>query len=139
MAKILNISEAASIAIHCMGIIANSKGQLNANRLIELTGFSKNHAAKVLQILVKMDYLKSTRGPKGGFVLTRSPEKISIMDIYEAIEGGIQDVHCHPGDADCPFEECIYGDLRENVDDTVKTYFANRKLSDVKIAKNLVL
>ncbi len=132
MTKLLNISEAASIAIHFMALIAQSEKKINTQKLIELTNFSKNHAAKVLQTLVKHNYLKSTRGPTGGFVLSRPPEEINLLEIFETMEGKIETQHCYPGDGQCAFDECVYGDIRERIDYMVIEYLKNRTLKDVK-------
>ena len=67
MAKIFSLSEAASIAIHSMVLIARSDKMMNVVKIAERTGSSKHHVAKVLQRLVKEDYLSSVRGPHGGF------------------------------------------------------------------------
>lgn len=42
--------------------------------------------------------LRSVRGPKGGFLLTRPPVEIRLIDIFEAMEGPIAPVDC-VGDA----------------------------------------
>jgi DNA-binding IscR family transcriptional regulator len=51
MAKIFSMSDAASIAIHSMVLIARSENGINAVRIAEISGFSKNHISKVLQRL----------------------------------------------------------------------------------------
>jgi Rrf2 family protein len=38
--------------------------------------------------------LRSVRGPKGGFMLTRTPVEIRLIDIFEAMEGPIALVDC---------------------------------------------
>lgn len=43
--------------------------------------------AKILQNLVKNKILGSTKGPNGGFYLSKSAGKISIMDVVAAIDG----------------------------------------------------
>ena len=73
MSKIINISEAASIAIHSVVAIAKSKVKLNATELAVSTNVSRNHLAKVMQQLTKFGYLSSDRGPKGGFILNKLP------------------------------------------------------------------
>ena len=82
------MSEAASIGIHSIVLIARAENGINAVKIAETTGLSKNHISKVLQRLVKNDLLKSVRGPAGGFTLKKPPENISLLDVYESIEGG---------------------------------------------------
>ncbi len=84
MSRIVGISEAASIAIHVMVLIARSENNnMNVNKLSELTGASRNHIAKVMQRLVKFNFVKSTRGPSGGFILSKAPSEISLLNIPE--------------------------------------------------------
>lgn len=132
MSKILNISEAATIAIHSMALIARRNDQINAHEIAEVTGFSKNHISKVLQQLVRFNFLNSTRGPKGGFVLKRDPEEISLMEIYRAIEGEIEQgtgckMHCD----NCPFKSCIFGGLSEKFSREFSNYLNEKNLATV--------
>ena len=86
MSKIINMSEAASIAIHSILVVAKSEVKLNANQLAEQLNFSRSQLVKQMNPLTKNGYLTSERGPKGGFVLNKSPKKISLLEIYEAVE-----------------------------------------------------
>jgi len=132
LSKFLNISEAATIAIHSMALIARSKELLNAHEIAEVTGFSKNHISKVLQQLVKYNFLNSTRGPKGGFVLKRNPEEISLMEIYRAIEGDIdQGTGCKMHCESCPFNSCIFGGLTEKFSREFSNYLNEKNLATV--------
>ncbi len=47
----------------------------------------KPYLSKLLQILVKGKILISVRGPRGGFCLTKSPDKINLSDIIKQIDG----------------------------------------------------
>ncbi len=42
---------------------------------------------QIFQRLRKAELVVGRRGPGGGYVLTRSPEKISLREVVEAIEG----------------------------------------------------
>jgi Rrf2 family protein len=111
MAKIFSMSDAASIAIHSMVLIARSENGINAVRIAEISGFSKNHISKVLQRLVKNGLLKSVRGPMGGFSMKQPPESISLLSIYEAIEGNLDLTDCPMAHDICGFEHCIMGNV----------------------------
>ena len=68
MSKPIQLSEAASIGIHALVLISTSEGSfMNVNVIAEKTGASKNHIAKVMQTLVRADFVSSVRGPAGGF------------------------------------------------------------------------
>ncbi|HPS62908.1 MAG TPA: Rrf2 family transcriptional regulator [Bacteroidales bacterium] len=111
MSKIFALSEASSIAIHSMVLIARSENGINAVKIAEVTGFSKNHIAKVLQRLVKVEMLKSVRGPSGGFSLRMDPKQISLLDIYQSIEGPLDVGECPLSYDLCGFDRCLMGSV----------------------------
>lgn len=132
MSKVVHISEAASLAVHSMAIIASGKAKLNVQQIAAYTGSSKNHLAKVLQILVKNDYLDSNRGPKGGFVLKADAAKVSLLEIYELIEGTIEKCLCGIPEKKCPFINCVFGDLADKFSADFIEYLSKTKLADIK-------
>ena len=130
MAKLVHFSEAASLALHAMVLIAKSENHINVNSLAEEMGASRNHLAKVLQQLVKQGYLKSVRGPSGGFVLSKPSEEISVLEIYEAIEGRIDVPECPLDRKICPFDKCLMNGLVNDVTMQFKEYFQEQSLED---------
>lgn len=130
MSKILQLSEAASLALHSMILIAKSDNHINVSKLSKIIGASPNHLAKVLQQLVKYDFLKSIRGPSGGFVLNKPASEITILSIYEAIEGQIDVPECPFNKPACPFDKCILGNLVKDMTDKFKEHFQNNTLED---------
>jgi len=129
MSKIFAMSDAASIAIHSMVIIARSKNGINAVKIAETTGFSKNHISKVLQRLVKNDMLKSMRGPSGGFSLKKPPKEINLLNIYESIEGTIELTDCPLANEICHFDQCILGNVVNRLTDEFRKFLQEQKLS----------
>ncbi len=131
MSKIINISEAASIAIYSIVAIARSKEKLNATELAISINVSRNHLAKVMQQLTKYGYLISDRGPKGGFKLNKLPEEICLLDLFELVEGNIEDISCMGDCAVCPFKDCVFGGLASKLTNEFKNYLKNTKISDL--------
>lgn len=128
MAKIFSLSEAASIAIHSMVLIARSEKMMNVVKIAERTGSSKHHVAKVLQRLVKEDYLSSVRGPHGGFKLLKAPEDITLLEIYETIEGHLNVSECPMENPICPFEKCILGNVVSDMTAKFREYLSENTL-----------
>ena len=133
MSRLLNISEASSIAIHSLVLISNSNKTLNAKIISEKLGFSMNHTAKILQLLARHNYLDSSRGPKGGFKLKVKPKDISLLEIYELVEGQLTSDICIHGVEECPFNECVYGEFGAKLTREFKEYFKERKISHISI------
>lgn len=115
MSNLISLSEAATIGLHSMTLIAMSNEKLNVNMIAERIGSSKHHVAKVMQRLAKENYVASNRGPSGGFVLKKEPSEISLLDIYEAIEGKVESQECPGNKEDCPFGNCIMGDVTHKI------------------------
>jgi Rrf2 family iron-sulfur cluster assembly transcriptional regulator len=44
--------------------------------------------------LKKADYIKSVRGPKGGHMLAKAPDEITVGEIVKLLEGGINLSDC---------------------------------------------
>lgn len=130
MSKIVTLSEAASIALHSMVLIAKSETKLNVNQIAETIDSSKHHVAKVMQRLAKEDFVSSNRGPSGGFVIKRDPHTLSLLEIYEAIEGRVAIQSC-PGDKrSCIIGTCMLGDLSKKMTKEFKVYMESHFLSE---------
>ena len=131
MSKVITLSEAASIGLHGMILIAKAKDEMvNVLFIAEKTGSSKHHVAKVFQRLVKIGLLNSFRGPSGGFSLRVPPEKITLLEIYEAIEGSIQITDCPLDHKICAFDKCILDNVTNAMTLQFRDYLKSHTLLD---------
>ena len=70
MANVLRISEAATLALHTLALLASRPGViLSTHKIAKRLEASEAHLAKVLQRLARMGLVRSIRGARGGFVL----------------------------------------------------------------------
>ena len=126
------ISEAASLALHAMVYLAASESRIvTTQEIAEKLSVSKDHLSKVLQRLAKAGYVDSIRGPKGGFVLGKPGGEVTLLEIYELIEGPVRRTECILGTQACKGNECIFGDLVSKIDEEVKDYLNRTKISDL--------
>lgn len=128
MPKLISLSEAASIALHGMVLVARSENLINVLKISEATQSSRHHVAKVFQRLVKENLVESHRGPNGGFSLKKKPENISFLDIYEAIEGDIEIGDCPLDKPICPFKKCLMGNIINGMTKEYVDYLAKQTL-----------
>ncbi|MDO9511621.1 MAG: Rrf2 family transcriptional regulator [Bacteroidales bacterium] len=131
MNKVVNLSEASSLAIHAMVLIAKSDKQINVSQIADLMGSSRNHLAKVMQRLVKEGFVKSLRGPSGGFTMQQKPEDITLLQIFECIEGPIQPTGCPLDRQVCPFDKCLMGGIVTDTTIQIREYFQSHTLADM--------
>ena len=128
MSKIVTLSEAASIALHGIILVAKSDKLINVVQIAEATSSSKHHVAKVFQRLVKEKFVNSHRGPSGGFSLNRKPEEITLLEIYEAIEGKIELTQCPLDKQICPFDKCILNNVTKDMTIQYRDYLQGQTL-----------
>lgn len=134
MAKALNISEAAALALHTMVLLAGAPEESMstkdvAARLVR----SEAHLAKVLQRLMRAGFVTSVRGPHGGFVLARPAQEIIMLDVLEAIDGPVGDVACTQTPPVCDGQSCVFGQLVTLVNQQVRDFLGNIRLSELQI------
>lgn len=80
---------------------------LSARQLASEGNFSYQLGCKLLQKLGKAKLVRSSMGPKGGFVLSRRPSKITLLEIINVLQGGVRLNRCLVGGNGCEFEpEC---------------------------------
>jgi Rrf2 family protein len=133
MNTLFNLSEAATIALHSLAIIGNSEERLNVNNLAEKTKFSKNHLAKIMNLLVRHNYLSSERGPNGGFELTPQTRQASLFEILEVIDGRIEIFQCTITCQNCYFENCLFGDQPKKFTSDFITYLKSKTIGDFNL------
>jgi Rrf2 family protein len=112
-------------------LTAHNKRLVTAHEVAETLSVSEAHLAKVLQRLARTGLVESVRGPKGGFALARAGEEISLLQVYEAIEGPLEDTHCLLGEPVCRGDRCILGGLLETVNRQAREYLAGTTLNEL--------
>lgn len=132
MASFLKVSEAASLALHTVVYLATySDHPVAVKDIAASLCVSEAHLAKVLQRLAKVGLVQSNRGPKGGFVLGRDAEKMNLLEVYEAIEGPLQSKDCLFDIPMCNDGACIMGDLLGRINQQVREYLVETKVSQL--------
>jgi Rrf2 family protein len=137
MADILKISDATALALHSMVHLAiDPDGQSTTGEIAELFEASRHHLAKVHQRLTKAGLIKSNRGPAGGVMLAREPSKITLLEIYEVMEGSMLCNPCLFGKDACPRIDCVLGALLPGLARQVRDYFEKTTLAQLAQESN---
>ncbi len=134
MSHFAKMSEAASVALHAALLMAKKPRELHTARSIaEGLTVSEATLAKVLQRLARAGIVDSTRGPKGGFVLAKNPADVTLLSVYEAIEGTLTPTRCLLSRPVCG-GECLLSALLSDVDVQARNFLAGKNLADVAAA-----
>ena len=133
MQKVLNISEAYSLALHALALLASDDGQsLTTHQIASTLGASEAHLSKVMQRLTKAGFLNSSRGPGGGFALKKAAKEITLLDIYSRIEGPLNYEDCLFDTRICGSDHCIFDGLLGDISRQFKDYLEHTSLSDIQ-------
>jgi Rrf2 family cysteine metabolism transcriptional repressor len=101
MLKLSKKTDYALMAIQYMASRGTDR-VVNTKEIAEEYKIPVELLAKVLQKLGKKGLIVSQNGPKGGYVLAKVPEAISVLSIIQAIEGHVGITECyHNEDSHC--------------------------------------
>jgi len=130
MSSVFKISEAASLALHSMVILARNQDRLvTTEEMAETLQASQAHLNKVFQLLARAALVKSTRGRKGGHALAGDAQGISLLEVYEAVEGRLVPPRCLLAKPICD-GHCIFGGMLQDVNSRVRDHLAKTLLSE---------
>ena len=83
----MKMSGGVEWALHCCVVLTAADRPVPAARLAELHDVSSTYLAKQLQALSRAGLVRSVQGHAGGYVLTRAPGEITVLDVVEAVDG----------------------------------------------------
>ena len=119
----------------------------NVNQPINLTeislrqGISLSFLEQIFLKLKKNNLVKSTRGPTGGYLLSRSPEEIKLSNIIKAVDEKVKTVGCKKeSKKGCTGKsiKCITHNLWDDLESHINSFFEKNTLKDIvfKIPKD---
>jgi Rrf2 family protein len=80
-------SSTAEYALRAVVYLATHRdGLVSSHTIAQATQVPPKYASKVLQDLVTAGIITSRRGPSGGFSLARSADKLSVLDVLNAVD-----------------------------------------------------
>ncbi|MFP4458712.1 MAG: RrF2 family transcriptional regulator [Candidatus Zixiibacteriota bacterium] len=126
------MSESLSLAFHAMVYIAREPDKFfHVKDIAKGIHGSVHHLARVVIQLSRAGLIETRRGPKGGIKLKKPPEKITLIDVHESIEGKVIKRACIIGRTTCRNKTCIFGDLYNSVRQDVKHYLSKTDLASL--------
>jgi Rrf2 family protein len=105
---VMRLTRAAEYAIRCMVYLAfKGKGVLVVKQEIaDQADIPGPFLAKIVQDLARANLIEIRQGPKGGYVLIRDPEQITLLEVVEVMIGKIQLNDCVGRPAACSASDC---------------------------------
>jgi len=86
----------------------------------------------IISALKTNGLIKTKSGRKSGYVLTRPPEKITMLDIHNAFEPGIEIIECLDPECECPKKPtCSPHEFWKGLNNNIEAYFKSYTLQNL--------
>jgi len=139
----MKLTSKGRYAVMAMADLANVKDMKTTN-LTEISlrqGISISFLEQIFLKLKKNNLVRSSRGPTGGYSLTRSPEEIKLSSIIKAVDEKVKTVGCKKeSKKGCTGKsiKCITHDLWDDLETHINNFFEKNTLKDIiyRTAKN---
>lgn len=120
----------ADYAVRIVEMLTVANDKLDAHTISDETHVPLRFALKILRKLVSDGIVKSYKGAHGGYMLAREPDKISLREVIESVEGPYMLSRCQQDEYSCTHTTCrfheIYSEISTIVRDKLNSYtFAN--------------
>lgn len=110
----------------------HGQGPLALKEMAERQGIPLKYLEQIAIGLKKFKLIRSVRGPFGGYVLARPPEKIHLLEIIEALEGPLTFVHCVRDPSTCEkVPSCAFNELWKAVSAEASKVLKSVSLADM--------
>ena len=96
-----NSSKYAIKGVLYLALNSNEDHKIMVRDIFEVVHVPEAYLAKLLQELSRHDIISSTRGPKGGFYLSKEDRERTLMDIVKVIDGEKRVYSCVMGIRNC--------------------------------------
>ena len=132
----MKLSSKGRYAVMAMADLAKA----NATQPISLTeislrqGISISFLEQIFLKLKKYNLVQSSRGPTGGYLLTKTPEEIKLSSIIKAVDEKVKTVGCKKeSKKGCNGKsiKCITHDLWDDLENHINNFFEKNTLKDI--------
>lgn len=132
MNSILRLTEATVLAFHAVQEMGRDPNRpMSTRSLAETLEVSEHHLAKVHQRLTKRGLLVGERGPHGGFHLARPSRQISLLEVFEAMEGPFLPCDCLLARSACNGGGCVLADFSRQMNQFAMHFLSETSVADL--------
>ncbi|SFM37419.1 transcriptional regulator, BadM/Rrf2 family [Ectothiorhodospira mobilis] len=115
----------------------NDQGPISLADISNRQGISLSYLEQLFARLRKRGLVLSTRGPGGGYTLSRPPGDVAIADVISAVDEKVDTTRCG-GTVDCQnSQRCLTHDLWSDLSRQIYDFLANITLADVMQRKGV--
>jgi len=105
---------------------------VSVKEISERQNLSVKYLENIIGLLSKAGLVKSARGASGGYMLTASPDEISVGAVLRAAEGSLSPVECADEGGECPkIAGCYTAELWKRIKKAVDEVVDSTTIADL--------
>lgn len=109
------------------------KGPVSLADISDRQGISLSYLEQLFARLRRNDIVSSTRGPGGGYSLTREPEQVSMAEIILAVDESYEATNCSSEPSGCSGQQqCLTHDLWQELSQEIHQFLNGISLAEMK-------
>lgn len=114
-----------------LGLNESGSDPIQLGEIAQKEDISLKYLEKIVQMLKRNGLVSVKRGPKGGYSLPTESRKISLLSIYEALEGSCSVIDCIEANECERKDQCSTAGIWCGLSDVISDYFSERTLEDI--------
>ena len=132
----MKLTSKGRYAVMAMADLAkyDAKKPINLTEISLRQGISLSFLEQLFLKLKKNNLVLSSRGPNGGYLLSKEPEKIKLSSIINAVDEKIKTVKCKKESkkgCNGKLVKCITHDLWDDLEHHINAFFEQNTLKDI--------
>ena len=107
-------------------------GPLQIKIIAKEQDISVKYLEQLIAILRLRGFVRSRRGPRGGYMLAKKPQKVGLDEIFIALEGSVATVECVENENYCArATECVTKEVWTEIQDAIMGILGSVTLQDL--------
>ena len=132
----MKLTSKGRYAVMAMADLAKTKTNepTNLSEISLRQGISLSFLEQIFSKLKRSNLVKSSRGPSGGYELSKSPEEIKLSSIIKAVDEKVKTVGCKKeSKKGCTGKsiKCITHNLWDDLENHINSFFEKNTLNDI--------
>ena len=114
-----------------LGMNEASNESIQLGEIAEKEDISLKYLEKIVQMLKRGGWVTVKRGPKGGYRLSKESRFITLLDIFETLEGSCSVIDCLEEERCDHMDKCSTANIWNGLTSVIREYLSGKTLEDV--------